>query len=70
MVHEIGDPYFSDIASGVIRSAALENRSVQIAQADRTPDSELAQVKSLLRQRVGSIIIAGSGYADPDREQG
>ena len=43
---------------------------MQIAQADRTPDSELAQVKSLLRQRVGSIIIAGSGYADPNREQG
>lgn len=69
VVHEIGDPYFSDIASGVIRSATLENRSVQIAQAERTPDSELAQVRSLLRQRVGSIIIAGSGYADPRHEQ-
>lgn len=69
VVHEIGDPYFSEIASGVIRSATLENRSVQIAQADRTPDSELAQVQALLRQRVGSIIIAGSGYSDPGHEQ-
>jgi len=69
LVHEIGDPYFSEIASGVIRSATLENRSVQIAQADRTPDSELAQVQALLRQRVGSIIIAGSGYSDPGHEQ-
>ncbi|MGM1018748.1 MAG: LacI family DNA-binding transcriptional regulator [Actinomycetota bacterium] len=69
VVHEIGDPYFSDIASGVIRSATLESRSVQIAQAERTPDSELAQVKALLRQRVGSIIIAGSGYADGVREE-
>lgn len=69
VVHEIGDPYFADIASGVIRRAALDSRSVQIAQADRTPDSELAQVRALLRQRVGSIIIAGSGYADSDREQ-
>lgn len=68
VVHEIGDPYFSEIASGVIRSATLENRSVQIAQADRTPDSELAQVQALLRQRVGSIIIAGSGYGDPTHE--
>lgn len=68
VVHEIGDPYFADIASGVIRSATLETRSVQIAQADRTPASELAQVKALLRQRVGSIIIAGSGYADSARE--
>ncbi|WP_309102773.1 LacI family DNA-binding transcriptional regulator [Microbacterium sp.] len=69
VVHEIGDPYFSEIASGVIRSATLENRSVQIAQAERTPDSELAQVKALLRQRIGSIIIAGSGYADPTLEE-
>lgn len=69
LVHEIGDPYFSEIASGVIRSATAANRSVQIAQADRTPQSELAQVQALLRQRVGSIIIAGSGYADPDHEQ-
>lgn len=69
VVHEIGDPYFSEIASGVIRSAAVENRSVQIAQADRTPESELAQVQSLLRQRVGSIIIAGSGYSDPGHEK-
>ncbi len=69
LVHEIGDPYFSEIASGVIRSATLENRSVQIAQADRTPASELTQVQALLRQRVGSIIIAGSGYSDPAHEQ-
>ncbi|MCM3781142.1 LacI family DNA-binding transcriptional regulator [Microbacterium hydrocarbonoxydans] len=69
LVHEIGDPYFSEIASGVIRSATLENRSVQIAQAERTPESELAQVQSLRRQRVGSIIIAGSGYSDPSHEE-
>jgi LacI family transcriptional regulator len=69
VVHEIGDPYFSEIASGVIGSATLVNRSVQIAQADRTPDSELAQVQTLLRQRIGSIIIAGSGYVDPRHEQ-
>ncbi len=69
VVHEIGDPYFSEIASGVIRSATAENRSVQIAQADRTPESELAQVQALLRQRVGSIIIAGSGYRDPHHEE-
>lgn len=69
VVHEIGDPYFADIASGVIRSATAENRSVQIAQAERTPRSELAQVRALLRQRVGAIIIAGSGYADPALEE-
>lgn len=63
VVGEIGDPYFSEIASGVIRSATPEGRSVQIAQAERKPSSELAQVRLLMRQRIGSIIIAGSGYA-------
>ena len=69
VVNEIGDPYFAEIASGVIRSATPEGRSVQIAQADRTPASELAQVRSLIRQRIGSIIIAGSGYADAAHEE-
>lgn len=69
VVHEIGDPYFADIASGVIRSASVETRSVQIAQAERTPASEVEQVRSLLRQRIGSIIIAGSGYADSALER-
>lgn len=68
VVNEIGDPYFAEIASGVIRSATPEGRSVQIAQAERTPSSELAQVRSLVRQRIGSIIIAGSGYADSASE--
>lgn len=69
VVNEIGDPYFAEIASGVIRSASPAGRSVQITQADRTPASELAQVRSLIRQRIGSIIIAGSGYADSAHEE-
>lgn len=69
VVNEIGDPYFAEIASGVIHSATPEARSVQIAQAERTPSSELAQVRALIRQRIGSIIIAGSGYADADPER-
>ena len=69
VVHEIGDPYFADIASGVINRASVESRSVQIAQAERTPASELAQVQSLMRQRLGAIIVAGSGYADATRER-
>ncbi|MFE6997508.1 LacI family DNA-binding transcriptional regulator [Microbacterium sp. NPDC057659] len=69
VVNEIGDPYFAEIASGVIRSADQASRSVQIAQAERAPAAELAQVKSLVRQRIGSIIIAGSGYADATSER-
>ncbi|MRG60214.1 LacI family DNA-binding transcriptional regulator [Agromyces sp. CFH 90414] len=64
VVHEIGDPYFAEISSGVIHRAAADGQSVQITHADRDPVSELAQVSALVMQRVGSIIIAGSGYTD------
>ena len=68
VVHEIGDPYFAEIASGVIHRASMDGQSVQITHADRDPGSELAQVNALVMQRVGSIIIAGSGYTDPALE--
>lgn len=68
IVHEIGDPYFAEIASGVLKSAAASGRSVQIAHAERDPASELEQVRTLMAQRLGSIIIAGSGYSDAARE--
>lgn len=69
VVHEIGDPYFSEIASGVLRVAGEQGRTVQISHADRTPESELAQVRALRIQRVGAILIAGSGYTDPEVEK-
>ncbi|GAA1769637.1 LacI family DNA-binding transcriptional regulator [Agromyces humatus] len=68
VVHEIGDPYFAEIASGVLHRASLAGQSVQITHADRDPRSELTQVNALMMQRVGSIIIAGSGYTDPALE--
>lgn len=64
MVYEIDDPYFAEIAGGVIAGAAEQGWSVQVSHQDRTPASDLAGARLLRGQRVGAIVIAGSGYRD------
>lgn len=68
IVHEIDDPYFSEIAAGVIRSAAAQNLMVQVSHSGRDPEQELHQINALVAQGVDAIIIAGSGYTDPRQE--
>jgi LacI family transcriptional regulator len=65
IVHQIDDPYFSEIASGVIRAAGEQDLMVQICHSARDPRQELRQIRNLIAQRVRVIIIAGSGYVDP-----
>lgn len=62
VVHEIGDPYFSEIASGVLGVATDEGLSVQICHTGRDPETELTALRGLIANRVGAIIIAGSGF--------
>jgi len=64
IVHEIGDPYFTEIASGVLRVASEEGLNVQICHAGRDPHNEILQIRTLVANRVGGIIIAGSGFED------
>ena len=64
MVYEIGDPYFAEIAGGVVEIAGERGWSVQVSHQDRTHTSDLAGVRLLRAQRVGAIVIAGSGYRD------
>jgi len=68
IVHEIDDPYFSEIAAGVIRSAVTQNLLVQVSHSGRDPEQELQQITALVVQGVDAIIIAGSGYTDSRRE--
>lgn len=65
MVYEIDDPYFAEIAGGVIEGAAEREWSVQVSHQARAASSDLAAVKLLRAQQVGAIVIAGSGYRDP-----
>jgi LacI family transcriptional regulator len=64
VVHEIGDPYFSEIASGVLRVGAREGLTVQICHTGRDPERELEQIRMLVANRIGALVIAGSGFAD------
>jgi LacI family transcriptional regulator len=68
VVHEIGDPYFSEIASGVLRVASEQELTAQICHTGRDPETELRQVRTLVANRVGAILIAGSGFVDPKVE--
>lgn len=68
IVHEIDDPFFTEIAGGIVRSALEENLMVQVSHSGRDPEQELRQVTTLVVQDVDGIIIAGSGYVDPARE--
>ncbi|MFC8923458.1 LacI family DNA-binding transcriptional regulator [Cellulosimicrobium sp. NPDC057127] len=68
VVYEIGDPYFSEIASGVVRVAAQHGWSVQLSHTEREPSAEVAQIRLMRAHRVGAILMAGSGYVDPAME--
>ncbi len=65
IVHEIGDPYFSEIASGVIRVATERGYTVQICHSGRDPQIELLQIRTLITHGIDAIVIAGSGYTEP-----
>lgn len=65
VVHQVDDPYFSEIAGGVIQVAGEQGLLVQICHSGRDPDQELRQLRHLIAQRVGIILIAGSGYDGP-----
>ncbi|MGF1653948.1 MAG: LacI family DNA-binding transcriptional regulator [Actinomycetales bacterium] len=68
VVHEIGDPYFTEIASGVLGVATGEGLTVQICHAGRDPENELLQIRTLVVSRVRAVVVAGSGYTDPRAE--
>ncbi|GGM96745.1 LacI family transcriptional regulator [Actinoplanes campanulatus] len=68
IVHQVDDPYFAEIAGGVIGLADEQRLLVQICHSGRDPGHELRQIRHLIAQRAGIIIIAGSGYDDPRAE--
>lgn len=68
IVHDVSDPYFSEIARGVLRAASDHARLVMICNSYRDPQRERQYVAELRAQRVDAILMAGSGYTDADVE--
>jgi LacI family transcriptional regulator len=69
LVYEVGDPYFAEIANGVVGVAAERGWSVQIGHTERRSSAEAVQLRLMRAHRVGVIVMAGSGYVDASMEQ-
>ena len=69
VVHDVSDPYFSEIARGVLSAASDEGHLVLICNAYRDPERELQYIMELRSQRVHAILMAGSGYTDVSAEE-
>ena len=68
LVHDISDPYFAEIARGVLQVASEHERLVMICNTFRDPERELEYMAALRAQRVDAILLAGSGFRDPEIE--
>lgn len=68
IVHDVGDPYFAEIARGVLRETESRGYMALISQTERDPRAELSRIRALRAHRVTSIVLAGSGYIDASTE--
>ena len=66
IVHDVSDPYFAEITRGLQRVATEHGRLVIICNSYRDPDRELEYVELLRAHQAAAIILAGSGYHDPE----
>ncbi|WP_210508713.1 LacI family DNA-binding transcriptional regulator [Naasia sp. SYSU D00057] len=69
VVSDIADPYFSSIASGVMRGADESGLLVTMAVTERSAARELGIVKSLRGQRPRVLILTGSRFLDSAGEE-
>jgi LacI family transcriptional regulator len=59
IVHDLSDPYFSELVRGALRVAAADDRLVMICASFRDPDREVAYVREMRTQRMHAVLIAG-----------
>ena len=67
IVHDITDPYFSEVVRGVEDAAAPGEYLVITCSSDRDPERENAHVRLLRSMRAAADIFAGSGMDDPEQ---
>ncbi len=65
IVHDITDPYFSEVVRGVEDAASVGGSLVIVGSSDRDAERENAYVRLLRSMRASTIIFAGSGLDDP-----
>ncbi len=65
IVHDITDPYFSEVVRGVEDAAASGGQLVITCSSDRIAERENSYVRLLRSMRAATLIFAGSGLDDP-----
>jgi LacI family transcriptional regulator len=65
VVHDITDPYFSEVVRGVEDAAAPDGYLVIACSSDRSSERERSYVRLLRSMRAAAVIFAGSGIDDP-----
>jgi LacI family transcriptional regulator len=68
IVHDITDPYFSEVVRGVEDAASPAGHLVITCSSERDPERERSYVRLLRSMRAAVVIFAGSGLADPELE--
>jgi LacI family transcriptional regulator len=66
LAFDVGNPFFTEIIEGIMGVAAGADRLVTIGNVSRDPATEIRYVDLLRSQRVGAVILTGSGRVDPD----
>lgn len=64
IVHDITDPYFSEVVRGVEDAATPDGYLVITCSSDRDPQRENSYVRLLRSMRAAAVIFAGSGMDD------
>ena len=64
IVHDITDPYFSEVVRGVEDAATPGGYLVITCSSDRSPERENSYVRLLRSMRAAAVIFAGSGIDD------
>jgi LacI family transcriptional regulator len=70
IVHDITDPYFSEVVRGVEDAASRGGFLVITCSSDRDPEREHSYVRLLRSMRAATLIFAGSGMDDPALNSG
>ncbi len=65
ILHDVADPYFSEIVAGIQEVATASRRLVVLCNSLRDPENELRYVQMLRGQRVDALILAGGTIGDP-----
>ena len=65
IVHDITDPYFSEVVRGVEDAAGASGYLVITCSSERDPDREASYVRLLRSMRAAAVVFASSGLDDP-----